>query len=124
MSALFRRRATVRPSRIPEVTTTEAAALGEEVAIVVDVREPFEWNAGHAPGARHIPLGRLSRHVSELPRDKRIFLVCRSGNRSAQATAMLTAAGFDAANVTGGMAAWIRAGQPVVTDSGEPGSVA
>lgn len=109
---------------IPAVTAGEAADLSEQGAIVVDVREPFEWNAGHAPKALHIPLGQLPRRISELPRDKRIILVCRSGNRSAQATALLTSAGLDAANLTGGMAAWARAELAVVTDSGQPGSVA
>lgn len=124
MSALFRRRGADRPAAMPAVAASEAAVLHGQGAVLVDVREPFEWNAGHAPGATHIPLGQLARRISELPQDKQIVLVCRSGNRSAQATAMLTSAGLDAANLTGGMAAWVRAGQPVVTDSGAPGSVA
>jgi rhodanese-related sulfurtransferase len=106
------------------VTVSEAAALQGQGAVLVDVREKFEWNAGHVPGASFIPLGQLSRRLSDLPQDKQIVLVCRTGNRSAQATAMLSAAGLHAANLTGGMAAWARAGQPVVTDSGAPGSVA
>ena len=124
MSAFFRRRAAGSSSAMPEVTPGEAANLGEQAAVLVDVREPFEWTTGHAPDARHIPLGQLPRHLSALPTDKRIILMCRSGNRSAQATAILTAAGLDAANMTGGMAAWARAGLPVVTDFGAPGTVA
>jgi rhodanese-related sulfurtransferase len=123
MSALFRRRAVGRSAEIPAVTARETADLADEASVLIDVREQFEWNAGHAPTARHIPLGQLPRRISELPTDKRIILVCRSGNRSAQATAMVTTAGLDAANLTGGMAAWVRTGLPVVTNSGEPGSV-
>jgi rhodanese-related sulfurtransferase len=123
MSALFRRRA-AGPAAMPTVTAAEAANLIEHAAVLVDVREPFEWNAGHAPDVRHIPLGQLPQRVPTLPTDKQIILVCRSGNRSAQATAILAAAGFNAANMAGGMAAWARAGLPVVTDSGAPGTVA
>jgi rhodanese-related sulfurtransferase len=124
MSALFRRRAGGRPSAIPAVTAAEAADLGKQGALLVDVREPFEWNTGHAPTARHIPLGMLPRHLSDLPTDRRIILVCRSGNRSARATEILTSAGLDAVNLTGGMSAWARCGLPVVSDFGGPGTVA
>jgi rhodanese-related sulfurtransferase len=123
MSALFRRGAG-RPSALPAVTVAEAADLTKSGALLIDVREPFEWKTGHAPSARHIPLGQLPRYADELPRDQRLILVCRSGNRSAQATSLLTAAGFDAANLTGGMSAWARSGLPVVSDSGAPGTVA
>ena len=124
MSPLFRRRAGgARPS-MSEVTATEAAELSDHGALLIDVREPYEWAAGHAPAARHIPIGQLAQVVPELPGDARLIVVCRSGNRSAQATQMLTAAGLDAANLTGGMTAWMRTGLPVVTDSGSPGTVA
>src|SRR4051812_42874502 len=124
MSALFRRRSTAHSSALPAVTPTEAADLSDSTSVMVDVREPFEWHAGHAPDARHIPLGLLAGRIAELPTDKRIILVCRSGNRSAQATAMLITAGRNAANLTGGMSAWAGSGLPVVTDSGDPGTVA
>jgi rhodanese-related sulfurtransferase len=124
MSALFRRRAAGRSSALPAVTPDEAADLGKHAAVLVDVREPFEWDAGHAPQARHIPLGQLPRQLATLPSDRQIILVCRSGNRSAQATALLANAGLEAANLTGGMAAWARAGLPVVTDTGARGTVA
>jgi rhodanese-related sulfurtransferase len=124
MSALFRRRAADASAAIPEVSAAEAADLLGQDAILVDVREPHEWNTGHAPAARHIPLQQLRRHLSELPKDRRIILVCRSGNRSAQATAILTGVGFDAANLTGGMTAWARSGLAMVSDLGGPGTVA
>ena len=123
MSALFRRRSANASAAIPEVTAADAADLLMHNALLVDVREPFEWNTGHAPSARHIPLGQLPRYLSDLPKDRRIILVCRSGNRSAQATAILTAAGIDASNLTGGMSAWARSGLPVVSNNGGPGTV-
>ena len=123
MSALFRRRAAGGSSAIPEVTAAEAADLLTQDALLLDVREPVEWNTGHAPTARHIPLGQLPRYLSELPTDRRIIVVCRSGNRSARATAVLRAASLDAANLTGGMSAWARSGLPVVSNSGGPGTV-
>lgn len=124
MSALFRRRTADSSSAIPEVTPAEAAELLMQGALLVDVREPFEWNTGHATNARHIPLGVLPRHLSDLPPHRRIIVACRSGNRSARATAILTSAGLDAANLTGGMSAWARSGLPVVSSSGGPGTVA
>jgi rhodanese-related sulfurtransferase len=123
MSALFRRRSANASTAIPEVTAADAADLLMHDALLVDVREPVEWNTGHAPSARHIPLGQLRRYMCDLPKDRRIILVCRSGNRSAQATAILTAAGLDASNLTGGMSAWARSGLPVVSNNGGPGTV-
>src|SRR6185437_1290088 len=118
MSALFRRRSANASTAIPEVTAADAADLLMHDALLVDVREPVEWNTVHAPSARHIPLGQLRRYMCHLPKDRRIILVCRSGNRSAQATAILTAAGLDASNLTGGMSAWARSGLPVVSNNG------
>lgn len=92
----------------------EAAALVEAgEALLLDVREQDEWQAGHAPGAVHIPLGELERRVAELPRERRVVAVCRSGNRSALATASLRAAGLDVDNLEGGMKAWQKAGLPL-----------
>ena len=83
-------------------------------ALLVDVREPDEWQAEHAIGAQHLPLGSLPRHIEALPRDRDLLLICRSGNRSGRAVALLSQHGFGRAfNVTGGMQAWARAGLPV-----------
>jgi len=99
---------------IPEVSPTEAQARQRAGALVVDVREPHEWRAGHIPGARLIPLDELPRRLAELDPEQEIVLVCRSGNRSAQATLLLQRAGFTrVANLAGGMIAWTRAGLPV-----------
>ena len=83
-----------------------------------------EWQAGHAPGAVHIPMGDVPVRVDELPRDRRIVAICRSGSRSRAITEALVTAGYDAANTIGGMKAWQANGFDVVTDSGAPGMVA
>jgi rhodanese-related sulfurtransferase len=71
---------------IPEIEADEAARLAGDGAHLLDVREPAEWQSGHAPGALWIPLGHLSTRFHELPTDRRIAVVCRSGGRSAMAT--------------------------------------
>lgn len=90
-----------------------AGLAGRGEAVIVDVREQKEWDAGHAPDAVHIPLGQLSQRLTELPRDRRIVAVCRSGGRSSSATKALKRAGLEAENLEGGMAAWQRAGLPL-----------
>lgn len=109
---------------IEEIDPDAAHALAEGGAVLLDVRNPDEWIAGHAPAATLIPLGDLEARHTELPADRRIVVVCRSGSRSAQATQALVGAGYDAVNLAGGMKAWAAVGLPVVTDSGSPGSVA
>lgn len=74
--------------------------------LLVDVREVGEYQQGHIPGARLIPLGTLASRLHELPRDRRIVAVCRSGARSGSATAVMRKAGLDAVNMAGGMLAW------------------
>jgi rhodanese-related sulfurtransferase len=106
------------------VRSTEAAALIKDGAIMLDVREPVEWHAGHAPVARHIPLAQLARRAHELPAGRPIVTVCRSGRRSARAAALLAATGRDVANLAGGMRAWTHAALPVVARGGRPGHIA
>jgi rhodanese-related sulfurtransferase len=92
-------------------------------ALLLDVRELDEWQAGHARDARFIPLGELEARAGELARDRRIVAICRSGARSARATMFLRAQGLDVVNLTGGMRAWSTAGLDVVTDDGAAGTV-
>lgn len=101
---------------VPAVDVAEAVAQIASGALLLDVREQNEWDAGHAPDAQHLPLGLLQTEWTSLPRDRRIVIICRSGRRSANATAALLGAGIDAVNLTGGMQAWQSAGQPVVAD--------
>ena len=80
-------------------------------ALLIDVREDFEYQDGHAPGAKLVPLGKLSQHLPKLPKDREVLFICRSGNRSGVATDLARRAGFTKAlNVRGGMLAWARAG--------------
>ncbi len=106
------------------VGPTEAQALVAQGAVLVDVRERSEWIAGRAPNAVHMPLGGVAGQVDRLPQDRQVVVVCRSGNRSAQATSLLRRAGLDAVNLDGGMRAWAAAGLPVVADGRKPGRVA
>lgn len=108
---------------VPQLGPRAAKALIDSGAVLLDVREPAEWCAEHAPGAMLIPLGQVRARQHELPRDRRIVVVCRSGGRSAAVTASLRLAGFDAVNLAGGMCAWAAAGLPVVSDAGDPGLV-
>ena len=82
--------------------------------VVLDVREPWEWAAGHIEGAVHIPLGDLPERVGELDPQARTLVVCHVGARSAQATAWLHRLGHDVANLAGGMDAWEHAQRPIV----------
>lgn len=91
----------------------QAASRIRSGAIVVDVREPQEWHAGHIPGALHIPLGQLAIRSGELAQDVELIAVCRSGVRSAEATRALGQAGYAVTNLAGGMKAWHRAGLPI-----------
>lgn len=109
---------------MPEVSPAQAEELLLSDALLLDVREPDEWEAGHVPDAHHLPLGQLGERYTELPPDRSIVAVCRSGGRSGQATAALRGAGYDVVNLGGGMQAWQQAGLPVVTDDGQAGTVA
>jgi rhodanese-related sulfurtransferase len=92
---------------------------------LVDCREPYEWVAGHVEGAIHIPVNSImSGAGSDLPKDKPVAVICRTGNRSELGAMMLQARGYEAYNVEGGMEAWAAAGLPFITDDGSPPRVA
>ena len=99
---------------LPEVP---AAGVPDD-AWLLDVREDDEWAAGHVPGATHVPLGQLGARTAEVPQDQQIYVICRSGVRSARAAQALNGAGWQALNVAGGMQDWAAAGRPMMTDSG------
>jgi rhodanese-related sulfurtransferase len=101
----------------------EAHSRRDEVQFL-DVREPYEWTAGHIEGALHIPMSQLAARQAELATDRPIVAVCRSGNRSGQATAALAHAGYDAYNLDGGMQAWAAASFPFVSEDDHPPRVA
>jgi DMSO/TMAO reductase YedYZ molybdopterin-dependent catalytic subunit/rhodanese-related sulfurtransferase len=114
------RAATPDAATAPEVGARAAAALVDAGALLLDVREPGEWQAGHVAQAWLLPMGQVARHRSDLPQDRRIVVACRSGGRSAAVAEALRAWGLDAVNLSGGMTAWVVAGLPVVTTG--PGS--
>jgi len=109
-------------NRIPEVTAVDAES-GAAQLVLLDVRNADEWEAGHAPSAQWVPLADLEGARFQLPMNRRIVCVCRSGARSARATETLKGWGLDAANMVGGMKAWAEAGLPVVRADGSPGEV-
>lgn len=107
---------------IPEVDAVDAQKLIESnQAVLVDVRENNEWEAGHAPNAQHIPLSDLT--PGDFVNAPLVIVICRAGGRSAVGTQLFNAKGVNATNLTGGMQAWQAAGLPVVTDDGAVGQV-
>ena len=104
---------------VDSLTADEAARDG---AVLLDVREPEEFDAGHAPGARCVPLGEIAGRIDEL-RGAPVICVCRTGSRSGFAADALIAAGMDAANLEGGMLAWAAEGLPVTSSSGGAGVI-
>ncbi len=101
----------LEPERVAELLSAGAVAL-------IDVREPHEREAGHIPGSRHVELERLASVTATIPRDRRIVFGCRLGARSAMATRAFRAAGWDAWNLRGGVAAWHERGLPLAPDGG------
>ncbi|MGX9789045.1 rhodanese-like domain-containing protein [Mycobacterium sp. MMS18-G62] len=95
----------------------------DESVVLLDVREDDEWQRGHAPGARHIPMGQIPARISELDPTATLFVVCHVGGRSQRVAQYLAGHGYRPLNVAGGMQAWAGAGRPVVTDSGDAGVV-
>jgi rhodanese-related sulfurtransferase len=110
----------------PAVPTVDIVGAESEAttALLLDVREVSEWIHGHITGSVNVPLGQLADQAASLDRSRRIVCICRSGNRSSMATALLCDAGFDAVNMRGGMQAWAASGRPVVDRNGQPGVVA
>jgi len=101
---------------VTEVPTVRVVDLPADL-VLLDVREDDEWQAGHAPGALHVPLGQVPARLDEIP-DGEVHVICRSGGRSGQAVAWLTRNGYDVSNVAGGMHAWVDAGRPLVSETG------
>jgi rhodanese-related sulfurtransferase len=100
----------------PEVDVAGGGAMRDAGAFVLDVREPSEWAEVHIPGATLIPLGELEQRVAEVPRERDVLVVCRSGNRSAQGRDIIRAAGFErVTSMAGGMNDWTAAGYETVS---------
>ena len=107
------------------VSREEAKALLEDGAQLVDVRVAHEWDAGHIPGATHLPLEELAERSGELDRERPVVLYCRGGSRSSMAAEALDGAGFDAVKLSEGIVGWDEAGLELdsedsyVAESGE-----
>ena len=99
-----------------EIEPKDAAALMENGATLIDVRDPDEYEAGHIAGARHVPIDRLSEVDAG---DGAVILYCRSGDRSEPAAAAFAASGRDAHSIAGGLLAWTEAGLPLEPDDGQ-----
>lgn len=95
------------------VSAAEAHQRIDKGAFVVDVRQSQEFVDGHIQGAKLVPLNELPNRLNELPKDRELVVVCRSGARSSAATRQLVAAGYQAVNLSGGMMAWEGARFPV-----------
>lgn len=102
-------------SSVSAIHATEAQEKlrGIQPPLVLDVRQPDEFRGGHIAGAKLIPLDQLGGRLNELPRDREILCVCRSGARSGAAARQLQAAGYNILNLSGGMIGWQRAGLPL-----------
>ena len=96
---------TSKSNNITPADVLNLVQSGAKVTIL-DVREQQEFRAGHIKGAQLIPLGQLGKRTHEIPDDRPVITVCRSGNRSAQAARLLRSKGFDVQNMSGGMIQW------------------
>ena len=99
------------PQRVAEL-------LADGGAQVIDVREPYEREAGRIPGTRHIELERLASQAETIPRETPVVFYCRLGARSGMAAQAFRTAGYEAFNLTGGITAWHDAGLPLEPEGG------
>lgn len=102
-------------------TELDPAQVSEKIAEgaqLIDVRQDYEWDAGHIDGAVHIPLEHLPGQTEEIDRDRPVVFQCRSGSRSAFATQIFRASGFDAYNLAGGLQAWVAEDRDIVPADG------
>ncbi|MEX1047603.1 MAG: rhodanese-like domain-containing protein [Actinomycetota bacterium] len=107
-----------------ELTNPKGVWEHKDEVQILDVREPYEWEAGRIEDAVHVPLNEVMGGAGEFDQDKPVVVVCRSGNRSELATLMLRARGLEAYNLEGGMEAWEQEKLPFSAADGGPGRVA
>ncbi|MEY2453752.1 MAG: hypothetical protein QOD92_3326 [Acidimicrobiaceae bacterium] len=98
---------------VPAIDIEELARLRETKIVLVDVREPDEFENFHVPGAQLIPLADVPERIEEIPDDQRVYVICATGGRSGRAVEFLNNQGYDTVNVAGGSKAWLEAGHPV-----------
>jgi rhodanese-related sulfurtransferase len=95
---------------MPEVSAEEAKQIIESGSQLIDVRTDVEFQAGHIPGARHVPLADVQRESAAFDKEHPVVLYCRSGNRSGPAADAFAASGWHAHSIAGGLIAWSEAG--------------
>jgi rhodanese-related sulfurtransferase len=108
----------------PPVPSIEASAVQAKLnektkPLVLDVREPSEYAAGHIAGSTLIPLHQLPGRMTELPKDREIICVCASGSRSSSAARRLLGQGYIVLNMSGGLSRWRHAGLPIKKGMGK-----
>jgi rhodanese-related sulfurtransferase len=107
----------------PQVPSVTASQVVPDVYLL-DVREPEEWEAGHAPDAHHMPMMEVPVRMAEVPTDTEVVVVCRSGARSGQVVSYLMGNGWDnLRNLDGGMQSWAATGREVISENGRPARV-
>lgn len=102
---------------VKTIDVRQGQAMKDQGAVLLDVREPYEYQEAHVPGSVHVPLGQLKTRLQEIRAlgAKPVAVICRSGNRSSVAAELLMQAGLtNVYNVQGGMIAWEKAALPVV----------
>jgi len=102
-----------------QLSPAEAAELIAAGTQLVDVRRPYEFEAGRIAGARNIEINELTAAAESISREQPLIFYCRGGNRSQMAAQAFREAGYDAHHVSGGIQAWVEAGQPLEPDGGE-----
>lgn len=103
----------VEPARVASWMAESPAAQ------VIDVREPYEREAGHIAGSRHIELVQLTAHADSIERDRPVIFFCRAGSRSTMAAKAMRAAGFEAYSMVGGLVRWDMEGRPLSPQGGK-----
>lgn len=95
---------------MPELSAAEAKQIIESGAQLIDVRTEVEFEAGHIPGARHVPVADIQRTAADFDQSAPVVLYCRTGNRSAPVADAFAASGYNAHSIEGGLVAWDEAG--------------
>jgi adenylyltransferase/sulfurtransferase len=105
----------VQKTDITPAELSQRLASGEDI-VLIDVREPYEWSAGHIEGATHIPMNQVPQRLADIPKDKEVVMICRSGGRSGHVQQhLLGAQGYTRVlNLTGGMQRWAREVDPSI----------
>lgn len=106
----------VDTANLADTVDVQTVAAVKDLAdvIVLDVREQWEYDAGHIPGVTLIPMSEIAQRLAEIPTDQEVIVTCRSGNRSGQVSDFLRERGYDNVhNMAGGILAWEAAGLPV-----------